>query len=417
MTPASFIGVIADDVTGGASIGGEVARTGHPVDLIGLGQPIKPARATILETGSRYIAPAQAAGRVQDAVRLLADAGASVVMKKIDSTLKGNVATELAAFATTCRGRLLIAPACPKVGLTLRQGRQFRPGGPGTSVLDLLAPSMTGPLVSLDLGTVRRGSSEVATWLRQNHGGTVLADSETEADLATVVAGAAEAGIVSFGGTYGLGAALTTTFLGRGTSGRFVPPVVSKLLVIAGSASAATAAQLSYLIATGAEEIVLDIDRILTGEAQREAERAAARIRSSSASVLVVHTAAARTGEDVTRYCAGQGWNERDLANLLAIPFTRAMQAAPGHAVYLIGGETTGAVFDRLGITSLAVRGECTPAVPFAVSRTTPQWPLILTKPGAFGSETALTEAANTILGRPGALHGLPQKPTHPSIR
>ena len=418
MTPATnFIGVIADDVTGGASIGGEIARMGHPVDLVGLGQSIRPAGSTILETGSRYIAPAQAAERVQDAARLLADAGASVVMKKIDSTLKGNVATELAAFATTCRGRLLIAPACPEVGLGLRHGRQVRSGAPDISVLDLLAPAMTEPIVSLDLGTVRRGSSQVATWLQQNPDGTVLADSETEADLATVVAGAAAAGIVSFGGTYGLGAALAATFLGSGTQSRFMPPAVSKLLVIAGSASAATAAQLAHLSAAGAEEIVLDIDRILVGEAQGEAERAAARVRASSADVLVVHTAAARTGEAVTRYCTRRGWNERDLANLLAIPFSRAIQAASDHALYFIGGETTGAVFDRLGITSLAVHGECTPAVPLAVSSTTPQWPLILTKPGAFGTESVLAEAAHAILGRRDRLHGFRQEATHPSIR
>ncbi|MUU69708.1 four-carbon acid sugar kinase family protein [Pseudarthrobacter sp. GA104] len=418
MTPAKgFIGVIADDVTGGASIGAEVARTGHLVDVVRTGQPIRPARSIVLETGSRYLAPSLAAQRVHDAAGLLTDACAAVLMKKIDSTLKGNVATELAAFSAACPGRLLIAPSCPEVGLTLRDGRQFRPGGPGPSVLDLLSPSMAEPLVSLDLGTVRRGSGEVAKWLRQNPDGPVLADSETEADLATVVAGAADAGIVSFGGTYGLGAPLADTFLGSGTAGLFVPPVVDKLLVIAGSASAATAAQLSYLVAAGAEEIILDIGRILTGEANGEGERAAARIHSSSASVLIVHTAAARTGEDVKRHCARLGWNERDLANFLAVPFSLAVQAAPGHALYFIGGETTGAVFDVLAIASLAVRGECTAAVPFAVCTTTPQWPLIMTKPGAFGSESALAGAAHTILGRRSRLHNLPQEASQPGIR
>lgn len=413
----NVIGVIADDVTGGASIGGEVARSGHPVNAISLGATLEPGRSIILETGSRYSPPTLAAQRVMDAARFLAAAGASVLMKKIDSTLKGNVATELAAFSASCGGRLVVAPSCPEVGLSLRQGRQFRRDGPGVSVFDLLSASMPGPVVSLDLSIVRQGSGEVTKWLRQNPDGTVLADSETDADLAVVAVGAAEAGITSFGGTYGLGAALATAFLGSGTAGRFVPPVVDRLLVIAGSASSTTARQLSHLAAAGAEEIVLDMDRILTGDSRQEAERAVARIHSSSAKVLIVHTAAERTSEEVARICAGRGWIERDLADLLAIPFSQALQASPGRGVYFIGGETTGAVFDRLGITSLTIQGECTPGVPFALSGTAALWPLILTKPGAFGSETALTDAARTVLGCRDRMDPLNDEHTHSTSR
>jgi D-threonate/D-erythronate kinase len=417
-SPGGRLGIVADDLTGGAAIGAEAARLGNPVDVVRIGQPVPPKRSVVIETGSRYIQSQLAAERVVEAARLLLRSGVSVLMKKIDSTLKGNVAAELSAFADSCPGRLLVAPSCPEMGLTVRDGRQHTPRGPGVSVLDLLSTSINGPLAALNLNTVREGSAAVANWLRQNPHGTVLADAETDADLAAIALGAAEAKIVSFAGTYGLGAALAGTFLPSGTAPRFTPPALDGMIVVAGSASATTASQISHLVAAGAEEIVLDMERILTGGAEEEARRAASQILSSAAKLLVVHTAAERTGKDVADHCRRLGWNERDLANLLAIPFASALHAAPGYAAYFIGGETTGAVFEKLGLDSLVIHGECSAAVPFAVSTAPSGWPLILTKPGAFGSENTLTETAGTLLRHDsGATPVGAADNRHPSIR
>jgi D-threonate/D-erythronate kinase len=120
---------VADDLTGGAAIGGEIARLGHVVDVVSLSNTVQPRRSMVVETASRYIPADLSAERVKNAVRFLVDAGCPVIMKKIDSTLKGNVATELAAFAAGCPGQILVAPSCPEVGLTLRGGQQFTPPG------------------------------------------------------------------------------------------------------------------------------------------------------------------------------------------------------------------------------------------------------------------------------------------------
>lgn len=414
---SSHVGIIADDLTGGAAIGGEIARLGHPVDVVGLGQATRPGRSIVVETGTRYSPPGIAVERLKKAAEILSRAGTSLTMKKIDSTLKGNVAIELAAFAANCRGRLLIAPACPEVGLTLRDGQQFTPRGPGRNVLELLSSSLDGPLAHLKLNTVRQGRQAVTDWLQANPDGTVVADAETDADLAILAAGAAEAGIVSFGGTYGLGAALATAYLRRETKTRYIPPTVPGMLVVAGSASATTAAQLAQLVEAGAEEIVLDMERILAGGEEEEAQRATGQIHSSTAKLLVVHTDAERTGQEVVDHCRRFGWNERDLADRLAIPFAQAMEAAAGHAIYLIGGETTGAIFDKLGLNSLTIEGECSPAVPFAVTIPRSKWPLILTKPGAFGTKHTLVETAELILGSRESTVHTGQDNHHPSIR
>ncbi|GAB3279726.1 four-carbon acid sugar kinase family protein [Sinomonas notoginsengisoli] len=399
---APAIGIVADDITGGAAIGAEIASMGHAVDVVRLSpasQRPTPPHTVIVETGSRYLPPDESARRVQEAVAEMRRDGLPVLMKKIDSTLKGNVATELAAFADSRPGPLLIAPACPEVGLALVGGRQITRRGPGADVADLLAASLSGRIHILDLETVRRGRDAVAGWLRQHAGSTVLADSETQADLDEAAAGAAAAGVLSYAGTYGLGRALAAAFLEPGAAAaQFSPPPVDRVLVLAGSASDVTARQIRELVLAGAEEIVVDIEAVLQGQIKPEARRAGLLASASEAKVIVVHTAPGLTQERVRRHCGQHGWTERDLALSLALPFAEAARAAEGAAVYFIGGETTGAIAELLGLQALTVHGECTPAVPWATTSTPSPWPVLLTKPGAFGTDRALAEAADLLL-------------------
>lgn len=398
---APAIGIVADDITGGAAIGAEIASMGHAVDLIRLSQASQspsPPHTVIVETGSRYLPADESARKVREAVAALGRDGMPVLMKKIDSTLKGNVATELAAFADSRPGPLLIAAACPEVGLALVGGRQVTARGPGADVADLLAASLSGRIHILDLETVRRGRDAVADWFRQHAGSTVLADSETQTDLDEAAAGAAAAGILSYAGTYGLGSALAAAFLEPGAAAEYAAPPVDRVLVLAGSASDVTARQIRELVLAGAEELVVDVEAVLQGQAESEARRAGLLASASKAKVIVVHTAPGATQERVRRHCGQRGWTERDLALSLALPFAEAARAAEGAAVYFIGGETAGAVAEILGLQALTVHGECTPAVPWATTSTPSPWPVVLTKPGAFGTDRAPAEAADLLL-------------------
>lgn len=395
MTSRPLLGIVADDLTGGAAVAGEIARDGGPeVDIVRLGQrdPVR-GRSVVVETGSRYIAPEDAAVAVVRARRVVRELGVGITVKKIDSTLKGNVGTELAAFVADSDGTVVIAPACPAVSLGVRGGRQYRAADPLRDVAALLSGVLDEPPALLPLDTVRCGGEAVAAWLAGHASRSVLADAMTQDDLDAVVSGSRAVGITDFAGTYGLGTAFRS---GESTQSAALP-TTERLLVLAGSANPATTAQLRRLVDEGADEIVIDIGRLVAGGDDDERARVCGLASASRSPVVVVHTNPGVTERSVTAHRQAAGWTERDLAARLAAPFADALGAIPGAGVYFIGGETTGAICDRIGWHRFTVTNEVSAGVPLAVEESGER-PFILTKPGAFGARDDILNAARRLL-------------------
>ncbi|MGH3148389.1 MAG: four-carbon acid sugar kinase family protein, partial [Rubrobacter sp.] len=119
------IAVIADDLTGAADTGVQLARAGYRTAVIFHGEeaPSAGLDAVSLDTDSRTRPAGFAAKRVLEASRKVRDA--RIVYKKLDSTLRGNVAAELsAAVGATRRRRVVVALAFPAAGRTTVDGVQ-----------------------------------------------------------------------------------------------------------------------------------------------------------------------------------------------------------------------------------------------------------------------------------------------------
>lgn len=391
------IGIVADDLTGGAAIAGEITPGRGPVTVTAWHQDTPSSGPAVIDTASRFAPADVSAHRVQQATQQLLDNDFGIVMKKIDSTLKGNVATDLAAFAHTCRAPLLIAPACPEVGLGLHNGRQTTPSGPGRDVTAMLTDFLPRPPALLKLDTVRAGASAVEAWLKRHTGNHILADAITPEDLATITAAAARCSVTSFAGTYGLGAALASGG-NRGSRDTDEPQTVNRLLVLAGSASPVTAAQVARFSATGALDITCDTTAVLSGQTAAEAQRIG-RLVAEASPAIVVHTDPLRTSTTVDETATRRGWTPRDIAEQFAPVFTAAINAAPNCAVLLIGGETTGAVIDSIGLHTYTVTDEIAPGVPRGLTSRT-DVSTLLTKPGAFGHDNTIVDVAHRLLTR-----------------
>src|SRR5918994_1441411 len=92
------VAIIADDLTGAADTGVQLAHAGYRSAVAFRDAPIPPADdldAVALDTDSRAIPAGFAAKRVMEAVRSVRDI--PIVYKKLDSTLRGPIAAELAA--------------------------------------------------------------------------------------------------------------------------------------------------------------------------------------------------------------------------------------------------------------------------------------------------------------------------------
>src|SRR3954470_21157425 len=129
MPPFRRVLAVADALSGAAEtaagLGSRTTRS--QVLLIGPAGPypeeISAADAqavTVLDLDSRHCPAEEAADAVRGALRL-APTGDTLVLKKIDSLLRGNVAAEVTALAADGAG-VVVAPALPVAGRVVRAG-------------------------------------------------------------------------------------------------------------------------------------------------------------------------------------------------------------------------------------------------------------------------------------------------------
>jgi uncharacterized protein YgbK (DUF1537 family) len=249
--------ILADDLTGACDTG--ALFTGHarvPVTV----WPQSPCRGTIrvLDTESRALRSAEAARRVE----MTAGPGSGPrYFKKIDSTLRGHVAIEVDALLRASGGtsallvpafpaqgrtvldRILLVDGTPIAETTIGRDPEF-PGLETSNVVDLLRSRLPRPLAWLPIDQVRAGRSALAARLERLSGIVVVADAETDSDLATLVdAALALDPAPLLIGSAGLARALAAR-LGV-LAERVALPPVHRWLVVAGSRHPATRAQIA----------------------------------------------------------------------------------------------------------------------------------------------------------------------------
>jgi uncharacterized protein YgbK (DUF1537 family) len=126
-----IIGVIADDLTGAAELGAVGLRHGWRAEIVRSGKPSGRAGLICVDTDSRSCAAPEAAKRAAAAAKMLRSAGASLIYKKVDSVLRGQVTPEVEAVMNQLRlHRALLLPANPALGRTIHDGQYFVQGKP-----------------------------------------------------------------------------------------------------------------------------------------------------------------------------------------------------------------------------------------------------------------------------------------------
>jgi uncharacterized protein YgbK (DUF1537 family) len=343
------------------------------------------SEVVVVDTASRHVAPREAARRVRatvlaaQRVRPRRGGRARHLYKKIDSTLRGNVAAELAAFrAATAVARLPLAPAFPAQGRTTEGGAVWVDGFPldaSAAAHDALGSAVSGdlarlaPLDALD-----------------------VLDARTDADLrriATRLAGESRLGAVA--GSGGLAAAIAARF-GSPRTATAASAAGGGVLVVSGSAHRAARVQAHALVAAGALGVIVPIDP-RTPLRDRRATEALAIHALASARTVVLACPALEAGARVTPRRA------RAAADRLADTVRRVVTAGGVGAVFTVGGDTTAAVVDAMGWAPLPVEGALGPGVavvrlapgraaPAAGKGRSPAW--LITKSGAFGDPHTL---------------------------
>jgi D-threonate/D-erythronate kinase len=175
--------VTADDSTGATEAGAACADAGWIVDVVPFGvasaAPMGDPSCTVIDLRSRHVAATEARRRItattNDAHRV----------HKIDSTLRGNWAAEIAALVGGGR-RVVLIPSHPRVGRVCDGGVVFVNGVP-------VADSEIGndprlPVLSSRPGEVLAGSElsgadDLVAWLATSPAGVAIVDASTLADI------------------------------------------------------------------------------------------------------------------------------------------------------------------------------------------------------------------------------------------
>ena len=192
--------VIGDDLTGSNATGARFARAGMRTISVSGTDPVDlSADALVVNTGTRHAPAAQARAAVR---RALAAAGpVDLVVKRVDTTLRGNVGAEVDELLTELGTRALVVPAFPDAGRTTVGGLHLVDGVPlaetsaardpltpvrSSRVAAVLRAGTTRGIAEIPLDTVQDGPDAVAAALSATDAELIVCDATANAHLRTI---------------------------------------------------------------------------------------------------------------------------------------------------------------------------------------------------------------------------------------
>jgi uncharacterized protein YgbK (DUF1537 family) len=386
------LGCIADDYTGASDLANTLTRCGLrtlqtigiPIDDLALPE----VDAVVVSLKSRSIEASQAVEKSCAAERWLRGRGASHVLFKIcstfDSTDAGNIGPVLDALrADSGDAIVLVTPAFPETSRTVYQGNLFvgsvplnesplkdHPLNPmhDSNLVRVLARQSKTKVGLVDLAVIARGADALRVHLAElskKGFGAAIADAVFERDLETIGTVALDHRVSAGASGIGLGLARALVTSGRvkanaatAISGK---PVGGPSACLAGSCSQATLQQIAK-----AEQAMpvwhLDPEKVVAGKDEIQRALDWAREKLSEGPILIasssmpdqVSALQARHGRDAVGHAIEQAM--ADIAEDLVKSGVRRLVVA--------GGETSGAVVDRLGLPGFLVGPEIAAGVP-----------------------------------------------------
>jgi uncharacterized protein YgbK (DUF1537 family) len=405
--------IIADDLTGAADCAIAFAKRG--LESVVAWEKHTDARGVqvlSVDAGTRRLPPEQAAKLQVDVLAAHYRAGLRLY-KKIDSTVRGQPAAELAALLgyvpaqSEGRPRLaILAPAFPGTGRITVNGSIVVQGVPleqtplwarehtyaSANLVEMLASAGLRAEV-LPLDVVANPENVFAHLVRARSRGlaAVVCDAKTEADLAAVAAGSLPlADEVIWVGSAGLAAALAVADTADAQPPK-MPPLMSghkNVLVVVGTLAEASRLQAKTLVEAGlVRHVVISPDALFAGPPspawQQGCQQLALGLAAHDDVLLELEQAA---NPDLSR---GALLSER-----LAEFIEGAGNAFAG--LIATGGDTVYALLSKLGVHSIRLLDEVEPGVPLGITAGAVRLPLV-TKAGAFGDAQTLRRSLERL--------------------
>ena len=400
------LGCIADDLTGATDVALMLQNAGmRTIQTIGVPAGIAPADAdaVVVALKTRTVPAAEAVAQSLVALSWLRRHGAGQILFKycstFDSTDAGNIGPVADALLEAMGESFTVAcPAFPTNKRTVYLGHLFvgaqllsdspmkdHPLTPmrDASLVRVLGRQTKRKVGLVPLTTVRQGASEIRqAFAKLKDAGHVYAIVDAVADEDLLALGSACAEMALLTGGSGIAMGLPANFGMRKAAAASLPAVGGLAAVLSGSCSAQSNAQVAqWMKARPAFRI--DPLKLADGEDLAAAALAWAGPLLSAGPVLVYATAE----PDAVRQAQARLGAQRagELVEHCLAQIAQGLIAKGVRRLVVAGGETSGAVVNALGASTLRIGPQIDPGVPWTQSAGEPRLALAL-KSGNFGT-------------------------------
>jgi len=423
-TPRPLLGCIADDFTGATDLANMLVRGGmRTVQSIGIPSAEVAAGldpdAVVIALKSRTTPVGEAVAESLAALQWLREQGCEQIFFKycstFDSTAAGNIGQVSEALLKALGSDFTLAcPAFPENGRTIfrghlfvqdqllnESGMQHHPLTPMTdaNLVRVLQAQTTLPVGLLRYDSVAQGVDAVRAKIAELRGKGVamaVADALSDADLYTLGAACADLPLLTGGSGLALGLPENFRRAGklRDLDAASLPSVAGGEVVLAGSASAATNAQVDAWLE--AERPALRIDPLALAAGEPVVAQALAFVQAQQGTVLIYATSTPEQVKAVQRQLGVERAGAL-VENALG-EIARGLRDNGVRRFVVAGGETSGAVVKALGVRLLQIGAQIDPGVPATVSSGGEPLALAL-KSGNFGGRDFFSKALRQLAG------------------
>jgi len=419
--------ILADDLTGANDTAIQFVKEGSSALVItGIAETngfvLKNYNVVSINSNSRGMYPRDAYRVIYNALTEFKRGGEGYfVYKKIDSALRGNPGHELAAVMDALDVPLaLVAPSFPADRSVIENGRLFLRGSSGSGGIDavrVFADQTGRKTENIPLEEIRRGAENAAAFIdaRAKNGPRVfVADAVTDGDLETVYKASALLPAHITAGSAGLANQLARRQKKANVVSFKKPPVLSPVLIVAGTRQGETASQVKYLSQMfRVQAIRFDVNSAAQGRIEEAGNKAYGEVlqymkENTRLCVIAVESMftsevpAGRTARDCAEGGA-KGGAFGDAVNIaistgLGVLTKKLMDSFDFPAIISTGGDTSLGICEQLGIHAIEPLTEICPGIPLArVTGGVYDGRFIITKRGRSGNPDTIVEILNYL--------------------
>ena len=398
--------IVADDFTGANDTGVQIRRRGIPVRVVFSGAGVTGKESCVLDTESRALGEDEAFQRVVSGVKEIPFENFFRVIKKVDSTLRGNIGAETRALAHYYKPDIIVfAPAFPDLGRTTIDRIHLLSGTPISQtelardpktpvkiddIQKIMARAFADEkVIHVGLEALRNGAFDLGA------GRVFCFDAAVNGDLQTIVRSVLKTGRrVLWAGT----AALADNLLSVEKS---VPPA----LAVVASLSSVTRGQVHFAEKQGVSLVKVPLHAILEKKTVPEetAKEAIALLKEGKDVILLSSSTYSdeehQKAEESARR-AGLSTEEMSVftQKLMGRTALEVLEGAEVSGVFLSGGDTAMICFESAGSLGSNIVTEIAVGIPLMrLIGGKYEGLKVVTKAGAFGKEDAIFYALRKL--------------------